>query len=319
MCAGKSDPQPSSEAPELVLTRLIDAPCERVFEAWTDAAQVAKWWGPKGFTNPVCEIDGRSGGAMRIHMRGPDGTIYPMSGAYREVKAPERIVFAGSALDENGKPIFEILHTVTFAAEGAKTRLTLRAAILSTTPTGAPHLKGQEAGWSQSLDRLETHLTGAPAKPTSTSHGTFVIERVFAFKPAQVFAAWADPVAKARWFVGPEPWKALERECDFRVGGGERVKGGWPGGMTTTFSAGYHNIVPNERLVYVYDMRVNETLISISLATIEFRAEKDGTRLVLTEQGAFLDGYDDAGAREKGTGMLLEQLDAALRSAAAPR
>lgn len=316
MCAKKSDPQVLSATPELVLTRLIDAPRERVFDAWTDAVQVAKWWGPNGFTNPVCEIDGRSGGAMRIHMRAPDGTIYPTSGTYREFKAPEQIVFTGTVFDETGAPIFEVLHTATFVAEGGKTRVTLRARIVSATSTGAPHLKGQETGWSQSLDRLEALLTGATAKPTSTVHETFVIQRVFAFKPAQVFAAWADPMAKARWFAGPEPWKALERECDFRVGGAERVKGGWAGGMTTMFSARYHNIVPHQRIVYVYDMRVNDTLISISLATIEFSAAKGGTRLVLTEQGAFLDGYDNAGSREKGTGILLDQLDASLRSAA---
>jgi uncharacterized protein YndB with AHSA1/START domain len=86
--------------------------------------------------------------------------------------------------------------------------------------------------------------------------------------------------------------------------------------MTTTFSARFHDIVPNERIVYVYDMCVNETHISISLATIEFKAEKSGTRLIVTEQGVFLDGYDDAGAREKGTRLLLEQLDAALRYSA---
>jgi uncharacterized protein YndB with AHSA1/START domain len=310
----KSNAKPEA-TPEMLLTRVIDAPRERVFEAWSDAKQVAQWWGPKGFTNPVCEISCWAGGTMRIHMRGPDGTIYPMSGTYREVSAPERIVFISSALDAGGKPIFEVLHTVTFAAQGAKTRLTLQAKVIKTTAAAVPYLKGQEAGWTQSLDRLERQLTGAAAKAVST-HGTFVIERVFAFKPEEVFAAWADPAAKARWFVGPDPWQALERKSEFRVGGAERVKGGWPGGMTTTFSARFHDIVPNERIVYVYDMCVNETHISISLATIEFKAEKSGTRLIVTEQGVFLDGYDDAGAREKGTRLLLEQLDAALRYSA---
>ena len=312
----KSNVTAEPNTPRMLLTRVLDAPRARVFKAWTDANEVAQWWGPKGFTNPLCEINCRAGGTMRIDMRGPDGTVYPMSGTYREVSAPERIVFVSAALDANGKPIFEVLHTVTFAEEGAKTRLTVQAQVIKSTPAAAPYLKGQEAGWSQSLDRLEAQMTGAPARHTSTRHGTFVLERVFAFKAAEVFAAWADPAAKARWFRGPDPWRALERESEFRVGGAEHVKGGWPGGMTTHFRARYHDIVPNERIVYVYDMHVNETLISISLATIEFKVEKSGTRLILTEQGAFLDDYDDAGAREKGTGMLLEQLDAALRHSA---
>jgi uncharacterized protein YndB with AHSA1/START domain len=311
----KSNSKAQSTIAELLLTRVLDAPRERVFKAWSDATEVAKWWGPKDFTNPVCEINCCIGGTMRIHMRSPDGTVYPMSGTYREVTAPERIVFISAALDGDGKAIFQVLHTVTFAAEGAKTRLTLQAKLVKSTAAAAPYLKGQEAGWTQSLDRLDREVTGAAAK-ASTHHGTFVLEREFAFKPEEVFAAWADPAAKARWFVGPDPWRVLERESEFRVGGVERVKGGWPGGMTTTFNARYHNIVPNERIVYAYDMRVNETHISISLATIEFKAEKSGSRLILTEQGVFLDGYDDAGAREKGTRMLLEQLDAALRYSA---
>jgi uncharacterized protein YndB with AHSA1/START domain len=306
----------ATDAPQMLLTRVIDAPRERVFNAWTDAQQLAQWWGPKGFTNPVCEISCRTGGTLRIHMRGPDGVVYPMSGTYREVAAPERIIFISSALDASGRALFEVLHTVTFAAEGAKTRLTLQAQIVKTTAAAAPYLKGQEAGWSQSLDRLEAQLTGVATRSVSARHGTFVLERVFDFKPAEVFAAWADPAAKARWFFGPDPWRALEREGEFRVGGVERVKGGWPGGMTTTFSARYHDIVLNERIVYVYDMHVNDKHISVSLATIEFKAEKSATHLKLTEQGVFLDEYDDAGAREKGTGVLLEQLEAALRHSA---
>src|ERR1700733_14607593 len=186
----------ATDAPQMLLTRVIDAPRERVFDAWTDAQQLAQWWGPKGFTNPVCEASCRAGGTMRIHMRGPDGVVYPMSGTYREVVAPERIIFISSALDASGRALFEVLHTVTFTAEGAKTRLTLQAQIIKTTAAAAPYLKGQEAGWSQSLDRLEAQLTGVASRSVSTRHGTFVLERVFDFKPAEVFAAWADPAAK---------------------------------------------------------------------------------------------------------------------------
>src|SRR5512144_2317401 len=81
---------PATPGP-LTLTRTFDAPRERLFEAWTDPAHVAPWWGPECFTNPVCELDPRSGGAIRIDMRAPDGTVYPMAGVYREITAPSRL------------------------------------------------------------------------------------------------------------------------------------------------------------------------------------------------------------------------------------
>src|SRR5579864_4389397 len=85
------------------MTRVFDAPRKVVFAAWTDPKQMAQWWGPTGFTTPVCELDVRPGGAIRIDMRAPDGTIYPMTGVYKEIVPPERIVFTAVALDKDGK------------------------------------------------------------------------------------------------------------------------------------------------------------------------------------------------------------------------
>ncbi len=143
---------------ELVLTRVFNAPRGRVWKAWTDTRQLARWWGPAGFTNPVCEADVRPGGAIRIDMRGPDGTVYPMTGLYREVVAPERLVFTVSALDAKGKPLFEVLNTVTFAEQGGKTLLKVRAQVVNKTAGADAYLKGMEAGWSQSIERLEALL-----------------------------------------------------------------------------------------------------------------------------------------------------------------
>ncbi len=139
---------------ELVITRVFDAPRALVFAAWTDPKQLAAWWGPEGFTNPVCEADPRPGGAIRIHMRAPDGIVYPMTGSYREVHRPERLVFTSAALDEKGKPLFTVLNSVVFVEERGKTVLTLRARVIETTDRAAPYLKGMEAGWTQSLVRL---------------------------------------------------------------------------------------------------------------------------------------------------------------------
>ena len=103
------------------MNHIFDARRERVFKAWTDPKLVQRWWGPHGLTNPVCEIDARPGGAIRIHMQGPEGTIYPMIGVYKEVVEPERIVFTNTPLDDKGNPMFEILTTVTFVERAGKT------------------------------------------------------------------------------------------------------------------------------------------------------------------------------------------------------
>ncbi len=143
----------------LVITRVFDAPRDLVFKAWTDPQYVAQWWGPKGFTNPVCELDVRPGGAIRIDMRAPDGVTYPMKGVFHEIVAPERLVFTSSALeDDEGNPQLEVLTTVTFAEHNGKTKLTLEAVVVKATPAAAAALDGMELGWRQSLDRLAEHL-----------------------------------------------------------------------------------------------------------------------------------------------------------------
>jgi uncharacterized protein YndB with AHSA1/START domain len=147
----------------------------------------------------------------------------------------------------------------------------------------------------------------------SVTHATFVIERNYDAAPAQVFAAWADPKAKARWFVGPESWESSDHELDFRVGGRERVSGGPPGGPVHHYDARYQDIVPGERIVSTYDMHLDDKRISVSLATVEFKAAAAGTRLVYTEQGAFLDGYDIPAQRKQGTEDLLDALGAYLQ------
>jgi uncharacterized protein YndB with AHSA1/START domain len=91
-------------------------------------------------------------------MRGPDGTVYPMTGVYQEIVEPERLVFISAALDADGNPLFEVLTTVTFAEQGGKRKQTMRARVIKTTTQAAPYLKGMEAGWTQSLERLAESL-----------------------------------------------------------------------------------------------------------------------------------------------------------------
>ena len=139
---------------EISLTRRIAATREIVFAAWTDAKHLAQWWGPKGFANPVCEADARVGGAIRIHMRAPDGVIYPMTGRFLEIDRPHRLVFSTAALDGEGKPMFEVLNTVTFTEIDGRTEISLVARVTNTTAAAPQYLAGMSQGWSQSLDRL---------------------------------------------------------------------------------------------------------------------------------------------------------------------
>ena len=141
------------------------------------------------------------------------------------------------------------------------------------------------------------------ARQRSVVHASFSIERVYPATPARVFAAWADREAKARWFSCHEGYT-----LDFRVGGRESNRGGAPGGPVYACDALFHDIVPNERIVYTYDLRRDDTLISVSLVTVELAPVPGGTRLVFTEQGAFLDGHDTPGHREHGTRLGLERL-----------
>jgi uncharacterized protein YndB with AHSA1/START domain len=134
--------------------------------------------------------------------------------------------------------------------------------------------------------------------------------------PARVFRAWADPAIKARWFVGLTDWQLLERAIDFRVGGKERLSGRKGSGVVSTYDGTYLDIVPDERIIYSYDMRLDGRHISVSMAVVELKPAGGGTHLTLTEHGVFLDGYDDSGSRERGTRILLEQLGAELLGAA---
>ncbi len=141
---------------ELSLTRRVSAPPEVVFRAWVDAKQLAEWWGPKGFTNPLCEVDARAGGAIRIDMHAPNGVVYPMTGRFVELDRPHRLVFATAALDDKGKPMFEVLNTITFTGVEGGTEISLVAQVMSMTPDAPRYLSGMTQGWTQSLDRLAT-------------------------------------------------------------------------------------------------------------------------------------------------------------------
>jgi uncharacterized protein YndB with AHSA1/START domain len=140
-----------------------------------------------------------------------------------------------------------------------------------------------------------------------TVHSAFTLERLLDAPLALVFEAWSTPEGKKRWFVAHEAKEHL-REMNFRIGGKDALIGEWPNGMKSEFRAQYFDIKPDERIIYVYEMFLDGVKISTSLATIEFRKAGAGTKLSVTEQHAFVDGYEDNGSRERGTNDLIDQL-----------
>ena len=157
---------------------------------------------------------------------------------------------------------------------------------------------------------------------TTTTHGSFIVERRYSASPERVFAAWADPKAKRAWFAEGEGWDIRSYELDFREGGAEtsafRVVGGAnPFPPNTTFSNDtvFNEIIPSERIIFTYSMARDGVRFSISLSSVELKPDSNGTRLILTEHSAFFDGADGIHMREQGWRELLGQLDEFLTKA----
>jgi uncharacterized protein YndB with AHSA1/START domain len=158
----------------------------------------------------------------------------------------------------------------------------------------------------------------------SVIHDTFTIERTYPVAPSQVFAAFASAEAKNVWGdtgnLEPADGEAGISEFDFRAGGRERF-GFKMDGTTFRYDAHYYDIVPDQRIVYAYEMYAGDARISVSVATIEFAPHGDGTALTVTEQGAYLDGIDGPQApslRKEGVTEMLDNLTGYLASQAAP-
>ncbi len=141
---------------EVVVSRLIDAPRERVFDAWVNPAKLAQWWGPDGFVNPRCEIDARPGGKIYIEMiRTADGKMFPLDGEVEIVEAPSRIVFRARGYNPaNEKTTIEDRVTATFETRGTGTLVTVHLYVLAVAPAFTEAASHMDQGWSQSLKRL---------------------------------------------------------------------------------------------------------------------------------------------------------------------
>jgi uncharacterized protein YndB with AHSA1/START domain len=265
---------------EMTLVRTVNGPREMVFKAWTDPEQLQKWWGPNGFTNPVCDVDAKPGGKIFIHMQAPDKTIYPMEGEFHEIIEPEKLVFTSAALDQHGNRLFEVLNTVTFSGENGKTKISLHAAVSNITEEGRSYIDGMNDGWNQSIDRL------AGLVEQTDDDIPVVLEKFFNAPVAKVWKALTDINQMKQWYFAQlENFKAEK-------------------GFETQFN------VHHEGKDYIHIWKVREVIpmkkISLewkyagypgnSLVSFELFPEGNKTKLVLTHQGieSFLPGkYPD--------------------------
>lgn len=248
--------KPTSANPDLIIERIIDAPRELVFKAWTDPKHLAQWWGPKGFTTPVCEIDVRPGGAIHLIMRAPYGVDLPMGGEFREVVEPERLVFTATALhDANGNPAFENLNIVTFEDKNGKTRLTLTAYVkrLEKEPSEAATraLGGMNQGWNETLDRL-ADLANRLALSSGTADREIVTTRVFDAPRELVFEVWTNPQHLEKWW-GPNGFLTTVQQMEVKPGGVWRLVMHGPDGRDYNNKMVFLEVVKPERLVYKTD------------------------------------------------------------------
>jgi uncharacterized protein YndB with AHSA1/START domain len=305
------------EPPAVRISRTLHAPRELVFRAWSSADHVKRWFAPAGFTVPDAKVEMRVGGPFEVLMRAPDGVKHRARGKFVEVSKFDRLALDLTVEDASGHALFRAYTEASFSEALGGTRIDVMQSYTVLDPDAAWMTTGAPQGWAETLDNLSAELRRMQ-EPGDTGravvHAAFTLERTYDAPVERIYRALSDEAAKAKWFGGEEgEWRQIERSMDFRVGGRERVKGRWEGGVVSAFDAVYHDIVPNERIVYTYEMHLDGKKISVSLATMQVKSAGPGrATLKVTEQGAFLDGYDDAGSRERGTGFLLDKLGESL-------
>ncbi len=306
------------QPPPLRISRTFHARRETVFKAWSTAEHVKNWFSPQTYSVPDARVDMRVGGAFEVCMLSPSGERHWSRGIFVEVTPYSRLVIDMHAVDPQDRPLFRAYTEVTFTDVPGGARMDVVQTYTFIDPSmAAPMVAGASEGWRTTLDKLEQEvlrISGAVgAQMRSVVHASFHLERRYNAPVERVWRALTDESEKQKWFGGPpDEWDPIERYMDVREGGQERAKGRWKSGIVSTFDAIYHDVVPHERLVYSYVMLLDYKKISVSLATMQLKSEDEGTKLMVTEQGAFLDGYDDAGSREHGTGYLLDRLGASL-------
>lgn len=263
---------------ELVLTRYFAAPPALVFQCWTNPEHLKHWQGaPRGFTVTTKESDIRPGGKFRICMRSPEGVDHWLQGSYRDVVAPERLVFTHCWLNPDGKPGQETLVTITFTERQGQTELTLRQ-------TGFKSVEardGHEIGWSSALDVLAEYT----ATLVDTSKREMVVTRTLRAPRALVFKAFSNPEHLGHWW-GPNGFTTTTFSMDFKPGGVWRYVMHGPDGRDYQNKVTYHEIVEPERIVFSHGGGEDD-LEGVSHHTTITLVEQDG-KTTVTLKGLFV-------------------------------
>ena len=239
----------------MVFTRVVDAPRELLWEVYTNPAHVAQWWGPKGFTNTIHEMDVRPGGIWRLTMHGPDGTNYPNRISFLEVVKPERLVYDHG--DDANPRMFHV--TTNFAAEGARTKIVTRIVFPSAAACAGVKPYAID-GHATSMERLDAFLA---AQEVATRE--IVSTRDFAASREEIFGAFSDPARLAQWW-GPNGFTNRIDVFDLRAGGAWRLT------MIAPNGAEYHNVshftevVRPEKIVFVHEEPVHGFEMTMTLA-----------------------------------------------------
>jgi uncharacterized protein YndB with AHSA1/START domain len=249
---------------EFVITREYDAPRELVWLACTEAEHLAQWWGPRGFSAPVCEWDAKPGNKIYVVMRAPNGTDFPMGGQFHEVLAPEELVTTTGALDDQGELMFEFRHTLTLVEQDGKTKLTMRSRLLKVnSPDAAKYIGGFEAGMGQSLERLTEVVEKIP----------FTIEQIFDAPVALVWRALTTPADLSRWYFDLINFRP-EVGCDFHFVVEHE-------GNTCDHRCKVTEVIPQKKIAYTWRYHGHE---GNSLVSFELFADGGKTKLKLTHE-----------------------------------
>jgi uncharacterized protein YndB with AHSA1/START domain len=240
----------SETTAEVTITRMIDAPADLVFRAWTEGEHLAKWYAPEGFGVARAESDAKEGGAFTIVMQGPDGAEYPLWGTYTEFDPPKKLVAASTAAGPDGTPALDSVTTVTLVDHDGKTEMTVHEKANALTPEAAPMLGGMEVGLLQTLRKLDDLVTGAIDR-------SIVLTRMLEAPREQVFELWTSAEHLANWW-GPNGFTTTTHEADIRPGGVWRFTMHGPDGTDYSNVLHYEQVDPPELITFTHGDDVGE-------------------------------------------------------------
>lgn len=273
---GRDDHAGDPSGREIVTTRLLDAPRELAFDAWSRSDVLERWWGPQGFTTTTHAFAFRVGGGWRLTMHGPDGKDYPNRLVYDEIVKPERIVYSHHG-GVDGVPA-QFRCTITFEAEGERTRVTMRHVFPTREARDAVVEKyGAAEGARQTLERLGEQVVASGAEL-----GQLVMVRTFDAPRALVFEAWTLAEHVRQWFT-PRPLTTPACEVDFRPGGAFRITMRFPQGGDHPFDATFGELDPPRTLTF--DGRLADGNVIRTRVTFEDRGEQ--TTVTVVQSYAF--------------------------------